>query len=79
MSKHNNWFIPFKQQNDADIRLFCFHYAGGGASIFRKWYKDLIDYVELVSIQLPGREGRFNEPLLNNISEVVDKLCLNFI
>ena len=78
MLKHNDWFIPFKQEKNAYIRLFCFHYGGGSASTFRRWSKDLIDDTELVAIQLPGREERFNEPLLNNVSQVVDQLCLNF-
>jgi medium-chain acyl-[acyl-carrier-protein] hydrolase len=47
-------------------------------SIFRKWSKDLMDDAELVAIQLPGREERFNEPLLSNVSQVVDNLCQNF-
>ena len=78
MLRHNDWFIPFKQEKNAYIRLFCFHYGGGSASIFRKRSKDLIDDAELVAIQLPGREERFNEQLLNNVSQVVDQLCLNF-
>jgi medium-chain acyl-[acyl-carrier-protein] hydrolase len=78
MLKSNDWFIPFKQVKDANIRLFCFHYGGGSASMFRQWPKDLIDGAELLAIQLPGREERFNEPLLNNIIQVVDNLCSNF-
>lgn len=78
MPKYNDWFIPFKQEKNVDIRLFCFHYGGGSASAFRQWSKDLIHGVELVAIQLPGREERFNEPLLSNISQVVDNLCWNF-
>jgi surfactin synthase thioesterase subunit len=41
------------------------YYGGGSASTFRQWSKDLIDDVELVAIQLPGREERLNESLLN--------------
>ena len=78
MLKHNDWFIPLKQEKNSYIRLFCFHYGGGSASTFREWSKDLIDYAELIAIQLPGREERFNEPLLNNVSQIVDNLCLNF-
>ena len=77
MLKYNDWFIKFRQEYDPSIRLFCFHYGGGSASIFREWSKDLADYAELIAIQLPGRENRFNEPLLYNVSQVVDKLCLN--
>jgi medium-chain acyl-[acyl-carrier-protein] hydrolase len=44
------------------LRLFCFPYAGGGASIFRLWSKDLPEEVEVCPIYLPGRENRFLEP-----------------
>jgi len=32
----NNWFVTFKPKKDALVRLFCFHYGGGSASIFRQ-------------------------------------------
>ncbi|WPY01820.1 Thioesterase (plasmid) [Candidatus Trichorickettsia mobilis] len=78
MSRCDDWFIPFKQEKNAYVRLFCFHYGGGSATTYREWTKGLIEHVELVAIQLPGREHRFSEPLLYNISHVVDKLCENF-
>ncbi len=37
-----------------------------------EWAKDLI------AMQLTGRENRFSEPLLDNISDIVDELSLNF-
>jgi len=82
MSRSNHsrsdWFIPFKQERNSSVRLFCFHYGGGSASAFREWPKDIPDFTELIAIQMPGRESRFNEPLLNNVSEVIDQLYMNF-
>jgi medium-chain acyl-[acyl-carrier-protein] hydrolase len=69
------WFKLFNAINNSSIRLFCFHYGGGSASVFRKWLKDLTPIAELIAIQLPGREDRFNEPLIYDVSHVVDKLC----
>lgn len=68
MIASNKWFITFKKQKNAYMRIFCFHYGGGSASIFRKWSQDILEEAELVAIQLPGREERFNEPLVNNAS-----------
>lgn len=48
------------------MRLFCFHYAGATASIFRSWPAALPEEVELLAVQLPGREYRFSEPLLTD-------------
>lgn len=77
-SSNSDWFIPFKQEHNTSMRLFCFHYGGGSASLFRGWAKDLPDFAELIAIQLPGRENRFNDPLLNDVSHVVDQLYINF-
>ena len=74
----SGWFVPFKYNKNSYIRLFCFHYGGGSASAYREWAKDLIDYVDLIAIQLPGRESRFSEPLLDNISDIVNELSLNY-
>ncbi len=78
MLRKNDWFITFKPKHNAPIRLFCFHYGGGGASSFRLWVNDIIDSVEVITVQLPGREERYNEPLLNNIHSIINELCDNF-
>ena len=57
------------------FRLFCFPYAGGGASIFRTWPERLPPDIEVCAIQLPGREDRFGEPTFENLSSVIDVLA----
>lgn len=54
-----------------NTRLFCFPYAGGGASIYRSWVPLVPLHVELLAIQLPGREKRFRERPLANIDEFI--------
>ncbi|MGN7187582.1 thioesterase II family protein [Microbacterium enclense] len=44
------------------VRLICFPYAGGGASVYRPWSPLLPGDVELWSVQPPGREERLFEP-----------------
>ncbi len=44
------------------LRLVCFPYAGAGASVFRTWSALLPDTIEVVAVQLPGREDRSREP-----------------
>ena len=77
-AKKKDWFITFKPKYNSSIRLFCFHYAGGGASTFRNWVNDIIDSAEVIAIQLPGREERYCETLLNNLDDIIDNLCINF-
>jgi medium-chain acyl-[acyl-carrier-protein] hydrolase len=43
------------------VRLFCFPYAGGGASVFYPWARGLPAGVEVCAVQLPGREARLRE------------------
>ena len=54
------------------MRLFCFPYAGGGASIFSNWSQSVPVNIEVATVQLPGREWRIQEPLLDSISALVD-------
>ena len=56
------------------IRLFCFPYAGGGASAFRSWVNELPPTVELACIQLPGRETRIREIPITNLPELIQQL-----
>jgi medium-chain acyl-[acyl-carrier-protein] hydrolase len=57
---------------DANLRLFCFPYAGGGTLPFRSWSKVLPASVEVYLVQLPGRETLLREPLLTRLSELVE-------
>jgi medium-chain acyl-[acyl-carrier-protein] hydrolase len=62
----------------ARLRMFCFPYAGGGASVYRGWGKSLPADVEVCPVQLPGRESRMREPAFNRsepmITAVADAL-----
>jgi medium-chain acyl-[acyl-carrier-protein] hydrolase len=53
------------------LRLFCFPYAGGGASAFRSWAAAMPPGVALYGYQPPGRENRIAEPLAASLDEVV--------
>jgi surfactin synthase thioesterase subunit len=71
------WFITHggDSAGDARLRLFCFHYAGATASIFRSWGEALPKAVELIAIQFPGREYRLAEPLLTDMGQIVSALA----
>ncbi|MYW01557.1 thioesterase [Streptomyces sp. SID3343] len=42
--------------------MFCFPYAGVGASSYRQWPQTLPDGTAVCALQPPGRENRFREP-----------------
>ena len=67
----SKWIAPYHKRNpQASIRLFCFPYAGGGASVFARWIKDLPPDIEVCPVQLPGRENRISEPCLIDVKDV---------
>ncbi len=51
----------------AQLRLFCFHYAGGSAQVFHCWPGRLPPNVEMGTIQLPGRGHRLGEPHIRKL------------
>lgn len=59
----------------ATIRLFCFPYAGAGASVYLSWrqYFDSNNII-VCPISLPGRENRIRENLIDNVVEIIDKV-----
>lgn len=63
--------FKFKQNPQAQMRLFCFSYAGGGASVFRTWWKDLPSQIEVCPVQLPGRENRINETPFDEFASLI--------
>ncbi|OBP13464.1 hypothetical protein A5320_18080 [Rheinheimera sp. SA_1] len=70
----SNWFHCFSPKLNATLRLFCFHYGGGGASAFRDWHELLPHHVEVICVQFPGRESRFPEPLISDLNEICSQI-----
>lgn len=57
------------------MRLICFPYAGGGASVFRSWAdSEFLADIEVCAVQLPGRETRITEPPVGNLRQLVERL-----
>ncbi|GAA3743627.1 surfactin synthase thioesterase subunit [Spinactinospora alkalitolerans] len=72
----SNKYLPFRSRSadTASIRLFCFPYAGGGASIYRHWIDGFPPAIDVNPVQLPGRENLFAEPLVADWEELVADL-----
>ncbi len=68
------WIAFRKPRRRPALRLFCFPYAGGGASIYRTWQTDLPETVEVMPVQPPGRENRLAEPAFTAMEPLVDSL-----
>ena len=54
------------------VRLFCFPYAGVGASVFHQWSAGLPIEIDVCAVQLPGRTVRLSEQPVASIPVLVD-------
>ena len=69
------WFPNIERTEGAKLRLFCFPYAGGGASVFRNWQGLMRDEIAIVPARLPGRESRTSEQPLDRIGSMVEAVA----
>lgn len=55
------------------MRLFCFPFGGGGASVFHGWIEAVGPGIEIRALQLPGRETRYSEPRVKDLEYLVEE------
>jgi len=75
----NTWIQCWNPRPFARLRLFCLHYAGGGASVYRTWSTFMPADIEVCAIQLPGRENRLNEAPLARMTSIIEVLTDHII
>lgn len=71
----SRWVQPVRRTEEPAVRLFCMPYAGGGATIFRSWAKELHEDIELCPIHLPGRDERMGEPLMRRVEPMAGAIA----
>lgn len=52
---------PAPSRRSSVVRLFCIPNAGSGPTAFRGWSERLLPEIEMIAVELPGRESRFHE------------------
>ena len=70
----NPWIIASGSKSRSRYRLFCLPYAGGGASIYHSWQRELSAEIEVCPIQLPGRENLLRETPQTRIKPLIQAL-----
>lgn len=70
------WVRPYRLTPMPRLRLACFAHAGGSASFFRDWSQHLPSDVDLLALQYPGREDRFNEPPVTHMAALAESAAL---
>ncbi|MDX3854333.1 thioesterase II family protein [Streptomyces sp. AK02-01A] len=69
-----DWIRRFAPRPRARLRLVCFAHAGGAASAFHGWAELLPEWIELVTVQYPGRQDRYGEPIPAGIPELAEEI-----
>ncbi len=72
MTKSSRWLLREPNPN-AEARVFCFPFAGVGASAYRLW-PAASEKFEICPVQLPGRENRSGELQYNEIEDLSNDL-----
>ncbi|MFD4607416.1 thioesterase II family protein [Streptomyces sp. NPDC058440] len=70
-------FLPLNERrlSQARLRLFCLPHGGGGASAYRGWQAVFGPSTEVLPVQLPGREGLLEEPLVKDAAVLAERVA----
>jgi medium-chain acyl-[acyl-carrier-protein] hydrolase len=70
------WIRTTRPLGAPRFRLFCFPYAGAGASVFNSWTREFSTWgVEVHGVQLPGRENRRAEPPFDSLPRLAEAMA----
>jgi medium-chain acyl-[acyl-carrier-protein] hydrolase len=75
MNSPRAWLSCPQAQSAARLRLYCFPYAGGGASVYRNWGQGVSPEIEVCAVQPPGREQRLAEKPFTQFSPYVEAIA----
>jgi medium-chain acyl-[acyl-carrier-protein] hydrolase len=70
----SRWVQISSPRPAARLRLICLPPAGGAASRYRGWAALLPEDIEVLSVQLPGRESRFTEDPFTSMEQLIGPL-----
>jgi medium-chain acyl-[acyl-carrier-protein] hydrolase len=75
MSVDRKWFHVTSPRPGALLRLFCFHYAGGAAQMFKTWQQKIGSDIEVCAVQMPGRWSRIREAPLRSVAQMANAVA----
>ncbi len=70
----NGWLVVAGARPSARYRLICFSPAGTGAASFRGWAELAPPWLEICTVQLPGRETRLREAPIGDLEVLVPQV-----
>lgn len=69
------WLTRPRARRLGRLRLICFPYAGGSASVYRTWPDELPTDVDVRAVQLPGRDNRLAQRPYTRLTDLVEALA----
>lgn len=73
-NEFREWTITQPVIGPTTFTLFCFPYAGAGATVFHGWSRELPEGVAVQAVRLSGREGRMRERPYTDMTALVATL-----
>jgi medium-chain acyl-[acyl-carrier-protein] hydrolase len=70
-----SWFYRPLATQTAELRLFCFPYAGAAPTVFHSWGRLLPRSIEVCGVVLPGRAFRLDERPRDRLGPLADELA----
>ncbi|MGW4892439.1 thioesterase II family protein [Kitasatospora sp. NPDC004240] len=67
------WVRRFHRRPEAPVKLVCLPHAGASASVYRPWSAAAGPDVEVLALQYPGRQDRYQEAPAQSIAELADR------
>ena len=75
ISSDTPWIVKWRSTPTAKVTLLTFPYAGGTASMARRWTDLLPDWCDVWAVQYPGREERFTEMPFDRADPLADAIA----
>jgi medium-chain acyl-[acyl-carrier-protein] hydrolase len=69
------WFQNTHAGRRAELKMFCFPYAGGTASVYRNWAGLLAPTVQVIPVELPGRGSLLRELPFVSMPALIEALA----
>jgi surfactin synthase thioesterase subunit/NAD(P)-dependent dehydrogenase (short-subunit alcohol dehydrogenase family)/acyl carrier protein len=69
IARSSEWIVVTRPNPAANVRLFCFPFAGGGSAVYRLWNERVGPSIEVVAVEPPGRLARIDEAPVSDVHD----------
>ncbi|HEY0638278.1 MAG TPA: alpha/beta fold hydrolase [Pseudonocardiaceae bacterium] len=74
-----SWLRRFHSGRRGPLRLVCLPHAVGSASDYRGWHKFAPDWVDVVAVQYPGHDDRYDEQCDTDIQVLASRIAARLL